>query len=152
MIYMHLVKAQITFKGAQRQEYVICVIYLKFVMTPCNLPNTSHHIIHCVWCYRHHTVLSDRCKWIWFLLSCSTPVLFWCVGKPFARPVTPHTSTILSCCLPFFFLILGRIPQGSIVCLLISLGAMQETYTSDFPRMKWRKNIRTEGKILMSST
>lgn len=32
--------------------------------------------------------LFGRCKWCKFL-SCSTPMLFWCDGNPFARPITP---------------------------------------------------------------
>lgn len=73
--------------------------------------------------------LSGRCKWCKFL-SCSTPVLFWCDGNPFARPITPlhqHYTFMLSAL--FSFLREGRLGRGvewtlqrCIVCLLISLG------------------------------
>lgn len=49
---------------------------------------------------------SGRCKWCKFL-SCSTPMLFWCVGNPFARPITPshqHYSFML----PALFSFLGE--------------------------------------------
>lgn len=73
--------------------------------------------------------LSGRCKWCKFL-SCSTPVLFWCDGNPFARPITPshqHYSFMLSAL--FSFLreggwrgVVEWTLQRCIVCLLISPG------------------------------
>lgn len=71
--------------------------------------------------------LSGRCKWCKFL-SCSTPVLFWCDGNPFARPITPshqHYSFMLSALFSFLRGGGGGVEwtlQRCIVCLLISPG------------------------------
>lgn len=67
-----------------------------------------------------HVSLSGRCKWCKFL-SCSTPMLFWCAGNSFARPITPshqHCSFML----PALFSFLGGILLRYIVHLLISPG------------------------------
>lgn len=82
-------------------------------------PTLALHITRCVCGYGDFSVsgwdslslslacsLSGRCKWCKFL-SCSTPVLFWCDGNPFARPKTPshrHYSFIQ----PALFSFLGE--------------------------------------------
>lgn len=58
--------------------------------------------------------LSGRCKWCKFL-SCSTPMLFWCVGNSFARPITPshqHYSFML----PALFSFLGGESPWDTLC------------------------------------
>lgn len=114
---------------------------------------TSHHIIHCVCGYRHyHTVLTGMCKWICFLLSCSTPVLFWCVGKPFARPVTPHTYTPLSCCLPFLPHSWMNPPEIHSVPLNFPRGACSKHTPVIFQGLNWGKKLRQRGDHVIYRT
>lgn len=64
---------------------------VKFSLTWCFNSCTSHQVV-CMWLWKFFmslcVSLSGRCKWCKFL-SCSTPMLFWCVGNSFARPITP---------------------------------------------------------------
>lgn len=73
--------------------------FMKFSLTWSDNSCTSYHVVHMwLWkfCMSGRCCLSlspslplfGRCKWCKFL-SCSTPMLFWCDGNPFARPITP---------------------------------------------------------------
>lgn len=86
--------------------------FMKFNLTWSANSCTSHHAAWMwLWkfsmsgrlCLSLPLPLFGRCKWCKFL-SCSTPMLFWCDGNPFARPITPshqHYSFMLSALFSF---------------------------------------------------
>lgn len=113
--------------------YCIQMTYLTSPKTTLKAPLSCEHVVHVtswnsvwheastlaphntrvrMWLWKfsmsgwHSPSLAGRCKWCKFL-SCSTPMLFWCVGNPFARPITPshqHYSFML----PALFSFLGE--------------------------------------------